>query len=550
MHRFRIKSLLASVLHFSRGSSGAVPTVQLDNGTFTGLSQNATSAFLGIPYALPPVGNLRMNIPRAYEPYNGAYNATAFGAPCIFQNISAYSADGLEPSAAALLQQFVSGFSLSDDSEDCLTLNVWTPANVTPEAKLPVLFYIYGSGFEAGYSSQFDGSVIVGRSIELGDPVVSVTINYRVSALGFPGGAEARAAGVGNLGLRDQRLAMHWVQKYIPAFGGDPSKVTIWGGSAGAISTSLHMLTNGGDNEGLFRAAFMSSGGPIPAGYIEDTQPRWDAFATNAGCGDFLGNASLFDCLRALPLEAIRAAQDLSGSMFGYLGVIGIPWWPTADGDFLVEPPQQLVLNGSVSNVPFITGDCDDEGTLFSLGNSNVTTSEGLATYLSEVLYPNASRSSINALLTAYPDGPILGSPFETGLNSSITPEYKRISAISGDVVFQAPRRFFLGQQASKQLAYSYVYKRGKQTPLLGSYHSSDMNSIFAGGELLDYLIIFAATLDPGSGGGQLEWPRYSIESPQLMTVLDGDKPLSITNDTYRVDAIKVVIEFSMSNTL
>ena len=86
-------------------------------------------------------------------------------------------------------------------------------------------------------------------------------------------------------------------------------------------------------------------------------QVAWNAFATTAGCGDFLGNAGLFDCLRSVPLASIRAAQDASGSMFGYKGLVGIPWWPSSDGDVLVAPPQELLLNGTVSDIPFITGE-------------------------------------------------------------------------------------------------------------------------------------------------------------------------------------------------
>ncbi|KZV67208.1 carotenoid ester lipase precursor [Peniophora sp. CONT] len=525
--------------------------VKLDNGTFTGLAtQNATSAFLGIPFALPPVGDLRMRPPVANEPYSGEYNATAFGAPCTFQNITDVSPDSISPAAAGTWEANVgvAAALLVGDSEDCLTVNVWTPANVTADSKLPILFFLYGGGFQVGGSSGYDGNTIVARSLELGEPVVSVSVNYRVSALGFPGGKEAREAGVGNLGLRDQRAGLRWVQKYIHAFGGDPSKVTIWGGSAGAISVGMQMLTNGGDTEGLFRAAFMSSGGPLPTGSVEHVQDRWDNFATIAGCGDFLGKASVFECLRNASLEDIRAGQDASGSIFGYYG-LDVAWLPSADGDFLSALPQELVRKGSVADVPFVTGDCDDEGTLFSLGNSNISTSDELKTYLSQVIFPTANESSIDALLAAYPDDPTQGSPFDTGSNSSITPEFKRISALMGDIVFQAPRRLLLEHRAGKQHAYSYLWKGGKETPILGAAHTNDMTSIYAGGALLDYLIHFAVTLEPGQGGdGLLEWPRYTLEGRNLMTFLDGEEPLVITEDTYRKVAMEVVLEFNKEN--
>ncbi|VDC07067.1 unnamed protein product [Peniophora sp. CBMAI 1063] len=548
-------ALVALFILSTKAQAHASPVVELDNGTFTGLStQNGTSAFLGIPYALTPIGDLRMRPPAPNGPYLGSYNATAFGAPCIFQNITNVSPESIAPSATSAWNTYVGFYDpilqSIEGSEDCLTVNVWAPENATTNSKLPVLFFLYGGGFEVGFSIAYDGNVIAARSIELGEPVVAVSINYRVSALGFPAGKEAREAGVGNLGLRDQRLGLRWVQQYIGAFGGDPTKVMLWGGSAGAISTGLQMLTNGGDTEGLFRTAFMSSGGALPTGTVENVQDRWDNFVTIAGCGSFLGGSSVFDCLRNASLEAILAGQDASGSVFGYYGT-DVAWLPSADGDFLLAPPQELVRSGSVADIPFVTGDCDDEGTLFSLGNSNISTSEELETYFSDLIFPTASKSDIDELLAAYPDDPALGSPFDTGLNNTITPEFKRISAIMGDVVFQAPRRLLLQQRAGKQPAYSYLWKGGKETPVIGAQHTNDMTSIYAGGEILDYLIHFAVTLDPGSGGGGLlEWPLYTLESKELMTFLDGEVPLAITKDDYREEAMEVVLRFNAKNPL
>ncbi|VDC07074.1 unnamed protein product [Peniophora sp. CBMAI 1063] len=548
-YRLTLSGLLAA----SAAATGASPIVELDNGTFTGIAtQNGTSAFLGIPYALPPVGDLRMRPPVPNAPYEGSYNATAFGSPCIFQNITNVDPDSIAPGAQSTWDANVgvAAAILVGDHEDCLTINVWAPENATAASNLPILFFLYGGGFQVGGASGYDGNVVVARSIELGEPVVAVSVNYRVSALGFPAGKEAREAGVGNLGLRDQRLGLRWVQQYIAAFGGDPSKVTIWGGSAGAISVGMQMLTNNGDTEGLFRAAFMSSGGPLPTGSVETMQDRWDSFATTAGCGSFLGNASLFDCLRNASLKDIRAGQDASGSIFGYYG-LDVEWWPSADGDFLAAPPQELVKKGSVADIPFITGDCDDEGTLFSLGNSNISTSDELKTYLSTLVFPTAEPSSINKLLAVYPDNRALGSPFGTGINNSITPEFKRISALMGDVVFQAPRRLLLQHRAGTQHAYSYLWKGGKQNQVLGAAHTNDMTSIYAGGELLDYLINFAVHLTPnGKSSELLEWPRYTLGSKQLMTFLDGEESLAVTKDDYREEAMDVVLQFNAENPL
>jgi carboxylesterase type B len=255
------------------------------------------------------------------------------------------------------------------DGEDCLNLNVITPANVRPGSKLPVVVWIYGGAFEEGSTILYDGTVIVNRSITLQQPVIYVSMNYRLSALGFLASQEVKDARVGNLGLWDQRLALHWVQTYIHAFGGDPSKVTIWGESAGAISVSLQMVTNGGDTEGLFRAAFMESGSPQPASDITAGQPYYDFLVESTGCS---GSPDTLSCLRAAPYDDLKAAMDATPLYTSYQSV-ALAWQPRVDGVFLVDDPQKLLQRGEVARIPFVSGDCDDEGTLFSLSQTNIT---------------------------------------------------------------------------------------------------------------------------------------------------------------------------------
>ncbi|KAG6850679.1 hypothetical protein C0991_010169, partial [Blastosporella zonata] len=136
-----------------------------------------------------------------------------------------------------------------------------------------------------------------------------------LSGFGFLASKEVHEAGVGNLGLQDQREALRWVQKYISSFGGDPSKVTIWGDSAGAISVSMHMLTNDGDAEGLFRAAFMQSGSFIPVGGFENGQRYYDKIVSESGCSS---SEDTLECLREVPYEALKKAIDKSPGVFAY----------------------------------------------------------------------------------------------------------------------------------------------------------------------------------------------------------------------------------------
>jgi len=324
-------------------------------------------------------------------------------------------------------------------------------------------------------------------------------MNYRLSALGFLPGKEVKEQEVGNLGLQDQRLALEWIQTYISEFGGYLSNVTICVVSAGVISFNLHMLTNNGDQEGLFRGAIMQSGGPIPVGPIENGQQYYDHMVRETGC---TGQPDTLDCLRRVPYATFKRAMDSSPNFFAYQGLV-LAWLPRVDGVFLTEPPQDSVLHGHVSNVPLITGNCDDEGTLFSVSTTNISTTAQLKQYLKLFMMPRATDKEIDTLLVYYPDDQRAGSPFDTGFLNVLSPQFKRTAALQGDFVFHGPRRFFLKNRASKQNSWGFISKRLKGTPFLGSFHASDLLNSFLGGELEDYILRFANYLDPNGGEGR-----------------------------------------------
>jgi carboxylesterase type B len=304
--------VLFALLLQTRAAVGAIaraaaPTIKLDAGTFTGTASSSnTQSFLGIPFAEPPVGDLRFRLPVPNAPYNTSYTVTEFGPGCPQQAVVLPILEGLPDEVVDYVANSAFG-TLFPSAEDCLTINVIKPTSATATSKLPVVVWIFGGGFELGSPAMYDGVTIVQRSIELGEPVIYVSMNYRLSAFGFLASAEVRAAGVGNLGLQDQRQAFRWVQNYIGAFGGDPTKVTIWGESAGAISAALHMVANDGDNEGLFRAAFMESGSPIPVGPVENGQKYYDAIVEQTGCSTA---SDTLECLRTVPYATLKAAQD------------------------------------------------------------------------------------------------------------------------------------------------------------------------------------------------------------------------------------------------
>lgn len=506
------------------------PFVKLDDGIFTGIFFDDTAQFLGIPFAQPPVGSLRFQVPQPLAPYEGEHSATVYGPACPQQGSSTKG-------------------GIIASSEDCLTLNVFTPAVVLPGSKLPVVVYIFGGGFETGSSRSEFGNITVSRSLHMHEPVIYVSMNYRLSAWGFLASHEVKRAGTGNLGLQDQRLALHWVQKYIGAFGGDPAKVTLWGESAGAISVGLQMLAYDGDNEGLFRAAFMQSGSPTPMGDITRGQHYYDFIVDETGCRE--SNETL-DCLRGVPEDVLQAAVDKTPSSSSHQSLV-LAWMPRADGTFLSDNFQRLIQDGKIANVPFITGNCDDEGTAFSFSTANITTGEQFHKYLNTYWAPNATHEEIDGILHMYLEDPTTGSPFGTGTLNQLTPQFKRIAAFQGDSVFQAPRRFLLHERSGKQKMWTYLSKGLKAVPLLGAYHGSDFIDEMRGGSgsLLDHLIRFAANLDPNGDPTGIFWPQYAVESKDMLMIGEWPwSPPTIVQDTYRKEPIEFLMNFSLAHPL
>ncbi|KAM5544446.1 hypothetical protein V8D89_002106 [Ganoderma adspersum] len=520
------------------------PTVRLDDATVIGFTEGTSTSFLGIPFAQPPIGKLRLQLPQPIARHTGVINATTFGNQCIQQTI-------IPPTIPSNLPPEIPGFvgAMAEplavpQSEDCLNINVIVPAGTRPGAGLPVAAWIYGGGYQVGSNAVRPGAVVVNRSIDLGQPVIFVSMNYRLSAFGFLGGSEIQKAGLGNLGLQDQREALRWVQKHISAFGGDPSKVTIWGESAGSQSVTFQMITNGGDTEGLFRAGWMESGSALPSGNFSKLQPTFDFIVSETGC------ASAFDaleCLRDASADAITAAMDKTPTFLSFQS-LNTPWMPHTDGVFFDDNVQKLVLEGSIADIPFVVGSCEDEGTLFSLASLNLTTEAEVAAYLKSNYFPSASDATIARLLELYPASPAAGSPFGTGDQFAFTPEFKRLAAFQGDFIFQATRRFLLGLRAGKQAVRSFLNERDK-IPGLGATHTTELPNVFGGGDMTDFLVRFVNTLDP-NGGREIHWPEYSPEAPQLLAFVEGTPNLTIIADTFRKEAMDFVTQLSLAEPL
>jgi para-nitrobenzyl esterase len=301
-----------------------ISPVTISHGKVSGVFDDTTSvhSYKGIPFAAPPVGDLRWRAPQPVEPWSGVREAVRFG-----------------PRAMQLPLFGDMNFRSNGVSEDCLYLNVWTP-DPSPGARLPVLVYFYGGGFLAGDGSEprYVGAQMARRGI------VAVTVNYRLNVFGFLAhpelSAESPYHGSGNYGFLDQHAALLWVRDNITAFGGDPNRVTIAGESAGSISAHAQMLSP--LSRDLIAGVIGSSGGieALPPYPLDEVEQRWVDFAKSVGA------ASIAD-LRALPaetlLEAIQGmgARDFSG---------------TIDGCFFPKLPAEMVAAGEHARVPLMVG--------------------------------------------------------------------------------------------------------------------------------------------------------------------------------------------------
>ena len=313
--------------------------VQTTYGPVRGFVDDGMQKFLGIPYAAPPVGDLRWRPPDAPRTWKEPLNAVAFGPVCAQTSVC------------------FPGFGSESSTEDCLYLNVFTPiANkLNSEQKLPVVVFIHGGGFAGGASNDYDPTTLVNDG-----HVVFVSLNYRVTIFGFFSHPAINTEGhtSGNYGIMDQQLALKWVQQNIENFGGDASNVTALGESAGGASVLAHIAAP--SSHGLFHKAIVESGGSpptMPFPTIEKLEALGAALATAAGCTE-----QTVENLRLIPTEDIMAANALEEGVFG----IGrFPFGPMEDGKIVPKNLREVFSSGKINRVPMIVGVNRDEFTWF-----------------------------------------------------------------------------------------------------------------------------------------------------------------------------------------
>jgi carboxylesterase type B len=360
-HRIRVAFLFFAL---TAGGSLAAPaqkppctttTVQTSSGPVCGRTLTATitgtgftaSAYLGIPYAAPPVGALRWQHSTLFQG-SAPLVATAYGSTCPQSTVTPTASTGSG-------NRCTSGKVLgAGQSEDCLYLNVWVPGGTTASSQLPVMVFIPGGAFYQGSGGAAvyppgTGNLYDGTYLAASGNVIVVTINYRLGALGF-----LAQGGNYNFGFADQILALQWVQTNIASFGGNPRNVTLFGESAGAKSVGLHALSSP-KSAGLFQAAIMESNA-LGFPYKNTAQAR---ALSSAFCA---GNPS--PCTAATPVCDVVAAQEayMSGQPVSFLSIANLFWTPTVDGTYVTSQPMASAANLAM---PLIAGTNHDEGVPF-----------------------------------------------------------------------------------------------------------------------------------------------------------------------------------------
>ncbi|EHA49189.1 lipase 4 [Pyricularia oryzae 70-15] len=524
------------------------PTVKLEDGSIiTGSVLADVESFKGIPFAEPPLGDLRMRPPVRLEKPLGKFDASMRISPqCPQMFFSSSTGRMLTQVIGNLLNKGLFQ-KILDSTEDCLNINVQRPKGVKAGDKLPVLFWIFGGGFELGSNAMYSGTPILTRAMEQGQPFIFVGVNYRVGGFGFMPGEEIQAEGSGNAGLLDQRMGMEWVADNIEAFGGDPDKVTIWGESAGAISVFDQMALYDGNatykGKPLFRAAIMNSGSIIPADPVDCPKGRevYNQVVKAGGCS---GRSDTLKCLRELPYEKFLKAANAPPGLLSYNSV-ALSYLPRPDGKVLRASPDVLLLGQRYYPVPMIIGDQEDEGSIFALFQHNLTNTEMLVGYLKEIFFPATDIQKIKDLVKSYPDDPREGSPFRTGKLNQVYPQFKRLAAILGDITFTLTRRLFLFASATLHPdvpSWSYLSSYDYGTPIAGTFHGSDLLQVFYGilpnyasRTTVSYYTNFLYNLDPNEGIKVQHWPKW-MENQELLNMNANDAKLipdNFRNESY-----------------
>ncbi|MEO6079582.1 MAG: carboxylesterase family protein [Steroidobacteraceae bacterium] len=492
-----ITAALALLIALQAGA--AQLQVQVAQGQLEGTEEGGMRVFRGIPFAAPPINALRWREPQPAASWSGVRKADQFGSAC------AQGQTGADGNLGPRI------------SEDCLYLNVWTPAK--DEEKLPVLVWVYGGGFAGGRTSDalFDGQPLARKG------VVYVSVAYRVGVMGFLAHPELSAenrrlhgvAASGNYGLLDLVSSLQWIKKNIAAFGGDPNKVTIWGESAGAIAVS--MLAVVPQAKGLFHGVISDSGGSFgstrtPTAPGENVPPLAIAEQAGVTLAGKLGVTTL-DAMRAKPTGEVQAKAR-------GIGNIG---WPVLDGWVLPDDQYVLYSKGKYHDTPVLVGINSDEGASFSR-------TDDPAQFQSDT----RSRFSVHAdqILKAYPPD-AKGSIKQAARN------------VMREASFGWQSWVWAKLQSERRGSPVFVYYMDQRPPYAADSRNADVAGVPHGAELPyvfqqlnltklpwtdadrriadamgTYWTNFAKTGNP-NGAGLPSWPAFTSKDSQRMVFKD-----------------------------
>ena len=490
-----LAALVAAAPAVSAGTLGGQsaarggPVAVTADGAVRGLANGAVDEFLGLPYAAPPVGALRWQPPQPAASWPGVRAATAFAPHC---------------------PQPASPFGQASMSENCLYLNVFTPSRYQPGPGHPVMVWIHGGALVTGESDDYNPAKLVA------DGVTVVTINYRLGALGFlahPALADAKGQS-GDYGLMDQQAALRWVQRNIARFGGDPHDVTLFGESAGGLSTLSQVASP--QARGLFQKAIVESGSyDLTQAPLSAAEAAGEAFATKAGCA-----SQTAACLRSLPVSTILADEDTAG------------YTPNLNSEVLPESLGTAFAAGDFNRVPIVNGTNRDEWRLFvaldTLEGDPVTA----ANYQS-MIASTASVSPAEAAVVAahYP------------LSGFASPA-DALGAVGTDAIFACPA-LTMDQELSRftpTFAYEFNDEHAPERFLppisgfsYGAAHASELQYLFqlnaslipgtltpeqqrlAAG-MRQYWTNFARSGSPSASGAP--WPRFGDDGQRMISLI------------------------------
>ncbi|KAJ5091203.1 hypothetical protein NUU61_006073 [Penicillium alfredii] len=495
------------------------PSVTLPQGQVVGIELNKSfpqiiDAFLGVQYALPPVGERRFR-PAAKVP----------------NSIDTIDASKFGPAAPG--KALLSAGPKLEQSEDCLTANIFRPSGTTDNEKLPVAIYLHGGAFNRGAAAMHDTASMVAWSEA---PFVAVSFGYRIGALGFLPSSLSKKEGVLNLGLRDQVHLFQWVQENIDKFGGDPGNVTLFGLSAGAHSIGHHLLSYDEQKPYLFHRVILESGAatsravrPYDAKVHEQ---QFADFLKEVGCPKDLPGSEIFSFLRSLPSSTVTKAQT---AVFDkYNPSLRWAFQPVIDGDIITRKPLDAWNSQMWNKVPIMTGFNTNEGT-FYVDKKMSDPSQFRAFWHS--LLPELSSSDLDTIEKLYPDPSTdSSSPYiDTRKGHGLGSQYKRIEAAYAHYAYVAPVRQ-TAQFASSQGVPVYLYHWALPRTVVGrANHGDNMyyetyTSTITGlsdsqkelsGTLHAYLTSFITTGDPNALPGRYaQRPQWRPYKPDVAKVL------------------------------